>query len=202
MQSFDPVFESSLSREEAIRIRIPFRDALFGTRAFYRTVSAIAFPIILQNTLSNVVNLLDNVMVGRIGTRPMSAVAIVNQMIFVFYLVLFGALTGAGIYGTQFFGKNDEEGVRTTMRVKLLIALVITVSSILIFTTALPILQRTPSRSMRRKRSASHAHTSGSCLPASFPSVFHRYMQARFGKAAGLHSRWPLPFPPWESTSS
>ena len=97
--------EASLSREEAIRVKIPLRDAMLGDRAFYRTAAAVAMPMILQNTLSNVVSMLDNVMVGRIGALPMSAIAIVNQMIFVLYLVLFGALTGAGIYGTQFFGK-------------------------------------------------------------------------------------------------
>ena len=79
--------------------RIPLRDCLIGNRGFYRHVLAVVAPIIVQNTLSNVVSLLDNVMVGQVGTLPMSAVAIVNQLLFVFNLCIFGALAGAGIFG-------------------------------------------------------------------------------------------------------
>ena len=41
---------------------------LIGTKAFYKTVLAITIPIIIQNGITNFVNLLDNVMVGRLGT--------------------------------------------------------------------------------------------------------------------------------------
>ena len=44
------------------------RRTLIGDRAFYRMVLAIVVPIIIQNAITNFVNLLDNVMVGRIGT--------------------------------------------------------------------------------------------------------------------------------------
>ena len=44
------------------------RRALIGDRAFYSAMIAIVVPIIIQNTVSNVVSLLDNVMVGRVGT--------------------------------------------------------------------------------------------------------------------------------------
>ena len=76
----------------------------------------------LQNTLSNVVSLLDNVMVGQVGTLPMSAVAIINQLLFVFNLCIWGALAGAGIFGAQYYGQGNMEGVRQTLRMKLLIA--------------------------------------------------------------------------------
>ena len=96
--------ELNLSREEAIRYRLPLRECLIGDAQFYRRVAMVVVPMILQNTLSTVVGLLDNVMVGRVGTLPMSAVAIVNQLMFVFYLCVFGALSGAGIFSTQYFG--------------------------------------------------------------------------------------------------
>jgi len=65
------------------------RRTLIGNREFYEKVIAIVLPIIIQNTISNVVSLLDNVMVGRVGTLEMSAVSIVNQLLFVFYLTKF-----------------------------------------------------------------------------------------------------------------
>ena len=80
--------------------RSKLRERLFGDRAFYAEVVSVVVPIIIQNTVSNVVSLLDNVMVGRVGTLQMSAVAIVNQLLFVFNLCIFGGLAGAGIFAT------------------------------------------------------------------------------------------------------
>ncbi len=97
--------------------------SLIGDRAFYRKLFAVLVPILIQNLITNFVSLLDNIMVGQVGTEPMSGVAIVNQLLFVFNLCIFGGLAGAGIFTAQFFGKGDDEGVRHTFRAKLLIAL-------------------------------------------------------------------------------
>ena len=92
-----------------------------GDKAFYKGALAIAVPMIIQNAVTNLVNLLDNLMVGSLGTEQMSGVAIVNQFIFVFNLAIFGAISGAGIFTAQFNGRGDVEGVRHTMRVKMII---------------------------------------------------------------------------------
>ena len=99
------------------------RERMFGDRDFYAQVVAVVVPIIIQNTVSNVVSLLDNVMVGRVGTLEMSAGAIVNQLLFVFNLCIFGGLAGAGIFATQYAGAHDDKGVRDCFRVKWMIAL-------------------------------------------------------------------------------
>jgi putative MATE family efflux protein len=117
-------YETS-NRQEAIKYKFTLRECLVGDRAFYRRAAMIVAPMIIQNTLSNIVGLLDNVMVGQIGTLPMSAVAIVNQLLFVFYLCIWGSLAGAGIFSTQFFGKGDMDGVRYSIRFKLMDAVVI-----------------------------------------------------------------------------
>ena len=95
----------------------------FGDRVFYRKLFSVLLPILMQTLITNFVGLLDNIMVGQIGTEPMSGVAIVNQLMFVFNLCIFGGLAGAGIFTAQFFGKGDDEGVRSTFRAKLWIAL-------------------------------------------------------------------------------
>lgn len=105
----------------------------FGDRAFYKKILFVAVPIMIQNGMTNFVNFLDNIMVGGIGTEQISAVAIVNQLIFVFNLCIFGAISGAGIFSAQFFGKKDIDGVRSTFRYKIWIALVITSITIIIF---------------------------------------------------------------------
>lgn len=58
-----------------------------GDKAFYRRVFGVAVPIIIQNGITNFVSLLDNIMVGQVGTVPMSGVSIVNGLLFVFNLV-------------------------------------------------------------------------------------------------------------------
>ena len=74
-----------------------------GDKRFYRMVLAVVVPIMIQNGITNFVSLLDNIMVGQVGTEQMSGVAIANQLIFVFNLCIFGAVSGAGIFGAQFY---------------------------------------------------------------------------------------------------
>jgi len=104
-----------------------------GDRAFYRRVLSIALPIIVQNGITNFVSLLDNIMVGQVGTVSMSGVSIVNGLIFVFNLCIFGASSGAGIFTAQFHGSDDQEGVRHTFRFKFLICLVISALGAVLF---------------------------------------------------------------------
>ena len=106
---------------------------LIGNRAFYAMVLAVVLPIIIQNAISNFVNLLDNLMVGRIGTEQMSGVAIANQLIFVFNLAIFGAVSGAGIFTAQFHGAGSVDGVRSTFRYKFLICLGLAALATLLF---------------------------------------------------------------------
>ena len=102
---------------------------LIGDRSFYMHVAAVAVPIIVQNTLTNIISLLDNIMVGQVGTIPMSAVAVVNQLILIFYLCVWGGLAGAGIFGAQFFGSGDMEGLRQTTRFKMVMMVVFTLAA-------------------------------------------------------------------------
>lgn len=98
---------------------------LIGNRDFYKKVLTIVVPIMIQNGITNFVGLLDNIMVGQIGTEQMSGIAIVNQLLFVFNLAIFGALSAAGIFGAQFFGSGDQDGVRHSTRYKIYISLLI-----------------------------------------------------------------------------
>ncbi|MHC1785719.1 MAG: MATE family efflux transporter [Christensenellales bacterium] len=113
--------------------RPSFKQKFIGDRAFYRSVAAIVVPIIIQMSVSNVVNLLDNMMVGQLGTAALSGVAICSQMIFVFYLCLFGGLSGPGIFGAQFFGAGNMEGVRDAFRLKLWISLIVILVALGVF---------------------------------------------------------------------
>jgi putative MATE family efflux protein len=106
---------------------------LIGDKRFYANVLKVAVPIMIQNGISNFVSLLDNIMIGQVGTEQMSGIAIVNQLMFVFYLGIFGALSAAGIFSAQFYGKGDHEGVRHAMRFKLYVSVVLVVLGIVAF---------------------------------------------------------------------
>ena len=100
-----------------------------GDRRFYARMLRIVLPIMAQNAITNFVSLLDNIMVGALGTEPMTGVSIVNQLIVVFNLCIFGGLSGAGIFTSQYYGGGDEEGVRSTFRFKLLLGIFVTAGS-------------------------------------------------------------------------
>ena len=106
-----------------------------GDRAFYRRVLGVAIPIIIQNGITNFVNLLDNIMVGQVGTVPMSGVSIVNGLLFVFNLCIFGASSGAGIFTAQFHGSGDHKGVRHTFRFKFMTCILLSLAGAAIFLT-------------------------------------------------------------------
>lgn len=108
-------------------------ESAFDKKGVYRKTLAIAFPVMIQNLITNFVAMIDNIMVGQIGTEPMSAVAIVNQILFVFNVTMFGVVSGAGIFCAQFFGKKDIEGVRDTFRFKILTTMIVSVLGIALF---------------------------------------------------------------------
>ena len=106
---------------------------LIGSKQFYRRVLAVSLPIMVQNFITNFVSLLDNIMVGRVGTTAMTGVAISNQLIFVFNLCIFGCVSASGIFTAQFFGRGDQRGVADTMRFKLYSGLLLCAVGIGIF---------------------------------------------------------------------
>ncbi len=104
-----------------------------GMKSVYKKAILIALPVMIQNLITNFVAMVDNMMVGQIGTEQMSGVAIVNQILFVFNITIFGATSGAGIFCAQFFGKGDDEGVRSTFRFKLMLSAILTAVGVLLF---------------------------------------------------------------------
>ena len=75
---------------------------------YYKRMLRISVPIMIQNGVTNFVSMLDNIMVGQVGTLEMTGVSIVNQLLFVFNLCIFGAMSGAGIFTAQFYGKKRQ----------------------------------------------------------------------------------------------
>jgi len=103
-----------------------YRTGRSDLRHFLHRTVRIAVPIMIQTGITSFVGMLDNIMVGRIGTDAMSGVAIVNQLLFVLYLCIYGGLSGIGIFTAQFYGKLDHRGIRYTFRAKVMLGVLLT----------------------------------------------------------------------------
>lgn len=106
-----------------------------GTRDFYKQLFAVSMPIVIQQLITASVQLIDNVMVGRLGESAISSVAVVNQLYFVIILIAFGIIGGAGIYTAQYFGSKDYEKLKETFRFKLSFSIILAALAFIIFST-------------------------------------------------------------------
>lgn len=104
---------------------------LFSDGEFYKILLAIAIPIVIQNLIASSLNMVDTVMIGRVGEFEIAAVGIANQVFFLFIILIMGFYSGAGIFISQFWGNNDEKNIRRILGLSLIIGVIISV----IFTT-------------------------------------------------------------------
>ncbi len=111
------------------------RQKYFADKAFYRRILAVMLPIMVQNAITNFVGLLDNIMVGRLGTLEMSGVAIINTLVSIYNGCIFGAVSGVGIFTVEYHGTGNEEGIRHSVRFKILFAAVLVALTELVFLT-------------------------------------------------------------------
>ncbi|MDR1971727.1 MAG: MATE family efflux transporter [Treponema sp.] len=88
---------------------------LFSDKEFYKKLFAIAIPIMLQNLINSFVNVVDTVMIGRLGTVEIAAVGLGNNVFFFYMIILFGICSGGAVFIAQFWGKRDIGGIRKTV---------------------------------------------------------------------------------------
>jgi putative MATE family efflux protein len=121
---------------------------LFRDKEFYKSLFAIAIPVMLQNFINSLVNMLDTVMIGRLGTVEIAAVGLGNQIFFLYNLTLFGICSGGAIFTAQFWGKKDVPGIRKNMgfcmTLTLIVAAVFTVGAFFIPQRLIGVYSRDP----------------------------------------------------------
>jgi putative MATE family efflux protein len=127
---------------------IIMKKSLFSDKAFYRNLFAIAVPIMLQNLINSLVNMLDTVMIGRLGTVEIAAVGLGNQIFFLYNLILFGVCSGGAIFTAQFWGKGDLPGIRKNtgfcLALNLLVAAAFTLGALFIPGALIGVYSRDP----------------------------------------------------------
>lgn len=88
--------------------------SLFSDHNFFKQLFIIAIPITLQNLFNAFVNMVDTVMIGRLGTVEVAAVGLGNQVFFLYMLILFGISSGGAVFTTQYWGKRDLARIKRT----------------------------------------------------------------------------------------
>ena len=105
-------------------------------RAFYKSMFALAVPVILQNIVVFLTQMLDTVMLGELGDVAMTASSLANQPFFIFNMLTFGLGSGAAVLTAQYWGKKEIEPIRMILtmivRATVLIGLLLTIVSLLI----------------------------------------------------------------------
>lgn len=92
---------------------------LFIDRDFYRQMLKLALPIMLQNFISTFLNMIDTVMVGKLGETEIAAVGIANQYFLFFNMFLFGFSAGCSVFISQFWGKRDLQNIKRILGIGL-----------------------------------------------------------------------------------
>lgn len=92
---------------------------------FYRRVFWLTLPIIIQNLIVSLLNMMDTVMIGKLGEVQLASVGIANQYFFMFTLILFGVNAGGAIFVSQFWGKKDIESIKTTTTITLVLSILV-----------------------------------------------------------------------------
>ncbi len=104
-------------------------------RKFVSDVIKIGAPVIVQSTLSSMVNMLDIFMLGQLGETAITAVSIGNQWFVLFSLLINGINAAGSIFISQYWGKREEKSIRHYMGILIyggaLLAVVFTLSSLL-----------------------------------------------------------------------
>lgn len=90
---------------------------------FYKKFFILMLPMALKELISSLTNLVDTIMIGRLGDAPIAAIGIGNQVYFLFTVFLFGISCGAGVFSSQFWGKQDIPKMRKILGLNLLLAM-------------------------------------------------------------------------------
>ena len=91
-------------------------------KEYFRRLILIAFPIVIQNLITSSLNILDTIMVGRIGETAIASVGIGNQVFLFFNIISMGVSSGCGIFISQYWGQKDTKNIRRVFGIGLITA--------------------------------------------------------------------------------
>ena len=103
---------------------------------YFHNIRRIALPIMIQQLVFSLLNMLGVIFVGQKGDASIAAVGLAGQIAFLLNLVHFGIISGAAMFTAQFWGKQDISNLRRVLGLCLILA----ISASLIFFTLAQLL--------------------------------------------------------------
>ena len=101
-------------------------------KAFITTMLTLALPITFQNLVTSSLNLVDNLMIGRLGEEAIASVGLANQYFFIFTLCLSGINAGASVFMSQYWGKKDVKSIKKVLGLDISIGKIIALIVVII----------------------------------------------------------------------
>lgn len=99
---------------------------LFGDRPFWHFVAKLAIPVAIQNLLTSSFQLVDTLMVSRLGDVTLSAVGMAAQWGWLCNLLGFGLASGMSVFISQYWGIKDHKGIRRVLGMGIVSCLILT----------------------------------------------------------------------------
>lgn len=81
-------------------------------KAFYKRLTIVGIPMVIQQVIAVTLNLADTIMVGKVSENALAAVGAANQVYFIFSVVIFGVFSGAAVHAVQYWGIRDLASLR------------------------------------------------------------------------------------------
>ncbi len=103
---------------------VSLTKSMFRDIDFMKKVILIALPVALQGALNMIINMVDTMMIGTLGSSTIAAVGLANKLFFVFTLLVFGISSGSGILAAQYWGNQDKTNVRKVLGLALVLSII------------------------------------------------------------------------------
>lgn len=103
-------------------------DGIFDDKEFYKKMLMLSLPVVIQNFISSFINMIDTVMVGKLGEAEIAAVGIANQYFFFFNMVLIGVCAGCGVFIAQYWGKRDVNNIKRILGIGLISTIIVSIA--------------------------------------------------------------------------
>lgn len=84
-------------------------------------------PMVAQNLITLAAQMMDSLMLGKIGQTELSASSLANQPFFIFNLLIFGMASGSSVLNAQFWGKRDTHSIKIVISICLKVALTVSI---------------------------------------------------------------------------
>ena len=95
-------------------------------KEFYIRLFVITLPIAMQSLITSSLNMLDTMMIGKIGELELASVGIANQYYFLFSLLTNAIPIGSGVLIAQLWGKKDTLNIKRTLSRSLFYNIILT----------------------------------------------------------------------------